>query len=127
MAEDFFNLLSKLFKFHPDSIKVQQNIRSQAKNFDELVIYLQSFSDKFHIMALIETWGILDLNFFKLEDDDMIFNEVKFNEKDGILLFVTSEVNSIFVMNSVFVECTSTECRLELICLEVNIAVLTVY
>lgn len=72
---------------------LQQNIRSIAKNFDEMKIFLSQFDNHFDIIILTETWQIFDTNFFQICGYEMIYNHGKVNQNDGTVVYIKSKYN----------------------------------
>ena len=64
------------------------NIRSINKNFENFLVYLESLSNTFDIIALSETWQIQCLSSFNIKNYRLFYSEGKFNQNDGVVVFV---------------------------------------
>lgn len=69
------------------------NIRSIAKNFDELQVFLSQFNESFDIIVLTETWKIIDINLYQITNYEVISNENQFNQNDGIIMYIKKNLN----------------------------------
>lgn len=76
------------------------NVRSINKNFDELLILLESLKDKFDIIILTETWKIHCLDNYKIINYNMFYSEGNFNQNDGVLVFVRADIRVEMVSKS---------------------------
>lgn len=64
------------------------NIRSINKNFDESLLLLDQLKIDFDIIIFGETWRISDINFFNIDDYQVIYNEGDINQNDGVVVYV---------------------------------------
>lgn len=69
------------------------NIRSVAKNFDELLLVLEQFQSTFDILILTETFQIYDLSLFKINGYDVLYNQGKINKNDGVLVYIKNYIS----------------------------------
>lgn len=63
------------------------NIRSIAKNFDELQIILTECNLNLDFIILTETWNVDNLEFYHIEGYTTHYNCSKFNQNDGVVVF----------------------------------------
>lgn len=71
------------------------NIRSVRKNFDELLVFLETFKLYFcDIIILSECWQIESFSQFSIPDYTTYYNEGSINKNDGVLLLIKSEINA---------------------------------
>lgn len=63
------------------------NIRSIAKNFDELQIIVADSNLSLDLIILSETWNIDNLQFYHIEGYTTHYNYSKFNQNDGVVVF----------------------------------------
>ncbi|XP_039292283.1 uncharacterized protein LOC120353277 [Nilaparvata lugens] len=90
---------------------IHLNIRSYRKNFDDFIILLECLKHKFDIVILTETWLSLDENITHLEEYCRFRTSVKFNQNDGVLIYVRSELNaSCKEINIGGVNCLDLDC-----------------
>jgi len=68
------------------------NIRSIKRNYDQLVVLLESFKIKFDCIVLSETWEVEDINHFTIEGYNTIYNHGHYNQNDGVVVFVKREL-----------------------------------
>lgn len=72
---------------------VHMNIRSLRKNFDELLLYLESVGvECLDVIVLSETWRIENLNDFMIPNFDILYNESHFNQNDGVIVYIKSSI-----------------------------------
>lgn len=69
------------------------NIRSVAKNFEELELYLELAKNKFDIIVLTETWNVPENNIFNLQGYNKYYNNSIFNKNDGVIAYVSDKLN----------------------------------
>lgn len=68
------------------------NIRSIRKNFNELVIFLESYGlDHCDIVVLTETWQLGDDRFY-INGYSMYYNKADFNQNDGTVVYIKSNL-----------------------------------
>lgn len=67
---------------------LSSNIRSLAKHFEELEIFLSHFNEPFDCIVLTETWNIENINLYKIEGYDILYNKGHYNQNDGIVLYI---------------------------------------
>lgn len=68
------------------------NIRSIGKNLDELKVVLSSPNHTYDIIVLTETWKIVDVNSFHMSDFDIIYNNGRVNQNDGVVIYIRSSL-----------------------------------
>lgn len=68
------------------------NIRSVAKNFDELQMCLEQFTGSFQIIVLTETFQVEDTKPYQLNGYDLVYNEGKVNLHDGVFVYVSRAI-----------------------------------
>lgn len=76
---------SKLELFHT-------NIRSIAKNFDELRVFLDQFVRVFDVIILTETFRIEDLQPYRLPGYSVVYNYGCVNKNDGVIVYVRAGI-----------------------------------
>lgn len=70
------------------------NIRSIKKNFDELIVFLESFQIKFcDIIILTECFQLESTANFNLDGYNTYYNNSDINRNDGVVIMVRSELN----------------------------------
>lgn len=67
---------------------VHFNIRSIKKNFEELLIYLESVITNIDVVVLSETWNIESVNQFNIPDYETFYNESEYNQNDGLVVLI---------------------------------------
>lgn len=72
---------------------IHTNIRSIAKNYDEMLCFLHQISGEFEIIVLTETNIVYDLQIFNMKGYITIYNDGNFNKCDGIIIFVKDTLN----------------------------------
>lgn len=68
------------------------NIRSIAKNLDELNVFLHQFERKFDIIVLTETFKLPDITLFALPGYSMLYNWGEINRNDGVIVYMRENV-----------------------------------
>ncbi|KAJ8947641.1 hypothetical protein NQ317_008848 [Molorchus minor] len=69
------------------------NIRSIIKNVDELKIVLNNTGIEFDIIALTETWRLVDTTLLNIPNYDLIYNNGTVNQNDGVVIYIKSGLN----------------------------------
>lgn len=72
---------------------VHSNIRSLQKHFEELEVYLSGFVVGPDVVVLSETFQINNVNRYKIEGYDIIYNEGKINKNDGVVIYIKDTAN----------------------------------
>lgn len=91
---DLNNYSNVVMNFNIKSLRVfQMNIRSIAKNLDELKVMLSTLTTDFDIIVLTETHILLDVNIFKINGYGIVYNEGDYNRNDGVVVFVREIYN----------------------------------
>jgi len=86
---------------------IHLNIRSLQKNYDELVIFLNSFNKvNIDIIILSETFTLSDVNFFNIDGFTIHYNEGDFNKNDGVVLYARSSMSIVSVETVKFSQIT---------------------
>lgn len=99
------------------------NIRSIQKNFEELEILLEELSHKFEIIALTETWKIENIELYKLNGYNIIYNEGIYNQNDGVVVLIKDnlnfdvEINNIGPIKAIRIKVNFFENTLDILCL----------
>jgi len=76
------------------------NIRSLQKNFTELLIYLDLLKlNNIDLIILSETFAINNLNNFRINNFDILYNKSYFNKNDGLVLYIR---DTIPIQNKIF-------------------------
>lgn len=68
------------------------NIRSVAKNLDELQVFLNQFVHSFQIVVLTETFQVEDTKPYKLDGYDLLYSEGKINSHDGVFVYIAKTI-----------------------------------
>lgn len=76
------------------------NIRSIGKNLDELKVVLSSLNHTYDIIVLTETWKIVDVNSFHMSDFDIIYNNGRVNQNDGVVIYIYKIIFTLYSQNS---------------------------
>lgn len=75
------------------NIKIlQQNIRSMVKNFDEFLVSLELLKYSFDVIILTETFQIYDLELYKINGFDLLYNRGNINKNDGVLIYIKNNI-----------------------------------
>lgn len=70
------------------------NIRSIRKNFDELLLYIETIQQtNIDIIILSETWMIDDISNFNIPNFDIIYNDSAYNQNDGTIVYIKNQIN----------------------------------
>lgn len=72
------------------------NIRSIQKNFEEILIMLQSTKQTIHVLVLTETWQLKSQSNIQIPQYVCHYNNANFNQNDGTIIYVH---NSLSVQN----------------------------
>lgn len=75
---------------------IHLNIRSLNKNFDELLVYIESLENNVDIIVLSETWKLEGLCNFSIPNFNIFYNESFFNKNDGVVVYVKHNIDPIF-------------------------------
>ncbi|KAG5888731.1 hypothetical protein JTB14_023806 [Gonioctena quinquepunctata] len=81
------------------------NIRSMHKNFEELLIYIESELCNIDIIILSETWNMSSVNNYFIPLFSIHYNESKFNNNDGLIVYTKNTLNIKNVIIQKFSEC----------------------
>lgn len=67
---------------------------SIKKNFNELLVYLNSFDiENRNIIILSECWNLEEVRGFAINNFEIYYNESKFNQNDGCVVYVRKNLN----------------------------------
>lgn len=86
------------------------NIRSAAKNLQELIVLLNSTEVHFETIVLSECWNIDDTTVHNIQGYKLLYNESRLNKNDGVLVYIqdslpyTYEVKLIDVTKAMQIE-----------------------
>lgn len=72
---------------------MNNNIRSIAKNFDELNLLLHSFNYCLDCLILTETFKLYNTDIFNIPGYDLLYNQGDFNKNDGVIIYIRSDLN----------------------------------
>lgn len=64
------------------------NIRGINKNLDELKVVLESIANRIDCMVLSETRIIHNLDIYNINGYDLIYNDSKINQNDGVVVYI---------------------------------------
>lgn len=94
IAEDIRECKNVLIKAKGKDFKLfHNNIRSLAKNIDELNVVLTGFDDPFDCIVLTETFNLHSTDIYNIPGYDLIYNQGDLNKNDGVLIYIKSEFN----------------------------------
>lgn len=80
--------------FQQNDLRIfHQNIRSAARNLDELRVFLECLTVQFDVIVLTETFQVKDLSIYKLHGYNVMYNEGSVNKNDGVMVFVREDLN----------------------------------
>lgn len=92
--DNFFEYDSQIQQSTLAHFKIlHQNIRSLSKNIDQIKVYLNQIRSQFECLVLTETWKLEDINFFKLDGYDILYNEGCINKNDGVVIYLKNTIN----------------------------------
>lgn len=80
---------------------LNNNIRSLSKNLEYLEIFLSHFDEPFECIILTETWKIDNINMYKIEGYDILYNEGVFNQNDGIVIYIKNNLNYTYQIDKI--------------------------
>lgn len=72
---------------------IHMNIRSISKHFDELMVFLGQFRERFDIIVLTETFVVGDVNLYTMHNYNMIYNHGLVNRNDGVIVYVSKTLS----------------------------------
>lgn len=102
------------------------NIRSVLKNFDQLVVHLQTYQVPIHVIVLTEAWLANDkLLQISLPGYDMHASSCRLNRASGIVIFTFAAVKTVTVA-PVYLTCDSFIIECNLSC-QTSLVVIAIY
>lgn len=73
------------------------NIRSARRNFDELIAAIETYNLNIcDVIILSECFQIESKDYFEIPGYTTYYNEADYNKNDGVLMFIRSNINSLF-------------------------------
>lgn len=81
---------------------IHLNIRNIHKHFEELIVFLEIYQNKFDVIVCSETWNVAEAKFYQIDGYIILYNG-KVNQNDGIIVFIC---NSMLISHTVC--CDST-------------------
>jgi len=75
---------------------IHLNIRSLQRNYDELVILVNSLKN-IDIIILSETFILSEVSFFAIDGYSIFYNHAEFNKNDGVVMYIKNNLNIISV------------------------------
>lgn len=79
-------------KINLDTINIiHLNIRSIKKNFDNLMVLLESLIATFEIIVLSETWNITSTEHFNIQGYNIYYSGGNHNQNDGVIIYVKQQ------------------------------------
>ena len=88
---------TKLNKGRNNVTILHLNVRSIRKNFNNLMTFLQAYNLKqCDILVLSECWQIDNEELFGIKGYITYYNNAKFNQNDGIIIFINSKIQVQF-------------------------------
>ena len=76
------------------------NIRSIAKNLDELLVFLNNICIRYDIIILSETWVVDNIDLFNLEGYKLCYNEGNVNKNDGVIVYIRGDINMSYEIHA---------------------------
>ena len=83
--------LSKILAVNKENVNLSilhQNIRSINKNIDEFKIFLHQINTSIDCIILTETWKIDNLDIYRMQGYEIIYNNGNFNKSDGVVIYI---------------------------------------
>lgn len=71
-----------------DFTVIHQNIRSLSRNLDEFKLLLHQINREIHCIVLSETWHIEDASLYNIQGYDLVYNNGRINQNDGLVIYV---------------------------------------
>lgn len=71
------------------------NVRSAMKNFIQIEVFLDQFTEKFDCIILTETWHVPNVNLVQLKGYTLIYNEASYNQNDGTIIYIKNEIDNV--------------------------------
>lgn len=87
------NCILNVNKNHSNFTAIHNNIRSINKNFDEFKLFLTNIKATIDCIVLTETWNIPNIELFNIEGYNLIYNESRTNQNDGVIVYIKSHYN----------------------------------
>ena len=84
---------TNIFKNAINDLNVMHiNIRSIKKNFDELLVFLESLGGEMDVLVLSETNNVIHLSNFNINNYHIVYNESTLNKCDGCIAYIKNEI-----------------------------------
>lgn len=71
------------------------NIRSLEQNFEKLLIHLQLLKQKPDIIVCTESWNIVNIFEYSIENYKIYYNESTLNQNDGVVVYINKEISEV--------------------------------
>lgn len=71
----------------------QMNIRSIRKNFDELIILLETTKQCYEAIILTETFHVANPDLYNIPGYNIIYNNGGFNKNEGVIIYIKKNIN----------------------------------
>lgn len=71
------------------------NIRSVARNIDELMVFLNAINIEYDIIILTEVWEIPSVCLYDIEGYHLYYNEGDINRSDGVLVYARTSISEV--------------------------------
>lgn len=97
------------------------NIRSIQKNFQQFEVYISQFNNFFSCIILTETWNITDKNLYSIDGYEIIHNNNRLNQNDGILVYIKRELTydskfiKIGLINAIDLDISFDNCKIKIL------------
>ena len=78
-----------------DSLILYVNIRSLNANFNKLEIFIKRLKIKPYVIVCSESWNLELPDHFKLPGYKLYYNNSKINKADGVVVYISDNVNEI--------------------------------
>lgn len=87
--------LSEILAVNKENVNfttLHQNIRSINRNIDEFKTFLYQINTNIDCIVLTETWKIDNIDIFKLQGYEIIYNAGNFNKSDGVVVYIKNNI-----------------------------------
>lgn len=114
---DSINECNAVLKINEEKLNfkiLNTNIRSIGRNIEEFVVNLDRIGNDVDCLILTETWHIPDSHIYNISGYNVLYNESRYNQNDGVIVYLKEKYDFSYEIIEVYNNIKAIEIKFQL-------------